>query len=71
METVYDKQDGIPFAGKYVMRFGAMTLSLLLAQVVLYPLDTIKRILQLNGSLGHKNLYSGGILSCAQTLVRD
>lgn len=70
-ETIYDKQDEIPLSAKYVMRFGAMTLSLLLAQTVLYPLDTIKRCMQLDGSLGHRKLYRGGLISCAQTLVKD
>lgn len=46
------------------MRFGASTLSLLLAQTLLYPFDTVKRCLQLNDSYAHKNLYNGSIINC-------
>ena len=28
-----------------------------IAQTVCYPLDTVKRRMQLNGAMGHKNLY--------------
>ena len=60
----------MPFAEKFLYRFGAGTLSLLIAQTIMYPFDTVKRCLQLNGSLGHKTLYKGGILECFSTLAK-
>ena len=70
-EIIFDKYDGYPFIVKFLQRFGASTLSLFIAQSVLYPLDTVKRCLQLNGSMGHKTLYTGSISNCLSTLYKD
>lgn len=70
-EITFDKYDEYPFIIKFLQRFGASTLSLLIAQSVLYPFDTVKRCLQLNGSLGHKTLYTGSITNCFSTLYKD
>uniref|UniRef100_A0A7S3CMY0 Uncharacterized protein n=1 Tax=Strombidium rassoulzadegani TaxID=1082188 RepID=A0A7S3CMY0_9SPIT len=67
----FDRDDDVPFIIKFMSRFGAVTLSLLLSQSLLYPLDTIKRCLQLNGSKAHKNLYDGSILGTGRTIVQE
>lgn len=64
-ETKFNKHDEFPFVIKFMIRFGASSLAIAAAQTVLYPFDTIKRCLQLNGSKGHKSLYSGGLIDCA------
>lgn len=56
-EKTFNKHDDFLFIYKFLNRFGASTLSVLLASALCYPLDTIKRRMQLNGSIGHKNLY--------------
>mmetsp|Transcript_15060 Transcript_15060/g.23304 ORF Transcript_15060/g.23304 Transcript_15060/m.23304 type:complete len:132 (+) Transcript_15060:263-658(+) len=65
----FNKNDEVPFIVKFGYRFGACTLSLLLAQTLLYPFDTVKRCLQLNGSRGHKLLYDGSLTGCFKTLM--
>jgi len=70
-QMVFNKFDDSPFVMKFLSRFGAPTLSLLLAQTILYPFDTVKRCLQLNGSMGHKSLYSGSIANCFATLYKN
>jgi hypothetical protein len=42
--------------------FGATTLNAVLASVLIYPLDTFKRQLQVTGSLGFNSEYSRGSL---------
>lgn len=69
--TRFNKNDDYPFIVKFMVRFGASTLSIIAANTILYPLDTIKRCLQLNGSKGHKTLYTGSIINCAQTIMVD
>lgn len=39
----FNRDDDYLFIFKFLQRFGASTLSLLLAQTVLYPFDTVKR----------------------------
>ncbi len=56
-DTSFNKRDDHFFLYKFLVRFGSSTLSLLLAQAICYPLDTVKRRMQLNGAQGHKNLY--------------
>jgi hypothetical protein len=68
---IFNKNDDHPFFIKLLMRFGASSLSLVLAQSLLYPLDTAKRCLQVNGSTGHKNIYSGSLLSCLINLYKE
>ena len=46
------------------------TLSLMFVQTLLYPLDTVKRCLQVNGAVGHKDLYSG-TLDCLGKLYKE
>jgi hypothetical protein len=67
-ETRFNKNDEFPFVIKFLIRFGASTLAIAAAQTVLYPFDTIKRCLQLNGSKGHKSLYNKGVIDCAKQL---
>ena len=55
--TRFNKRDDNWFLHKFLVRFGSSTLSMILAQALCYPLDTVKRRMQLNGSQGHKNLY--------------
>ena len=60
----------MPFIHKYAVRFGPSTAALILAQTLCYPFDTVKRRMQLNGSIGHKNLYRNDI-HCFQTMWRE
>ena len=64
----FNKFDDVYFLQKYFIRFGAATLSLLIAQAACYPLDTAKRCLQMNGALAHKKLYSGSLINCLMEL---
>ncbi len=41
-----------------------------MAQAVCYPLDTVKRRMQLNGAPGYKNLYKNDI-HCLQKVLKD
>ena len=68
--TSFTKHDEYPFVIKFMVRLGASTLSIIVAQTLLYPFDTVKRCLQLNGSKGHKTLYKGGLLECMNTLSK-
>lgn len=57
-------------AFKLYTRFGASTLSLLVAQSFFYPLDTVKRRLQIQGSDGYKSLYKSEI-HCIQRMIKE
>ena len=70
-EVTFNKYDDNLFVAKYLQRFGACTLSLLVAQTIFYPFDTVKRCLQLNGSTAHKNPYSGSTRDCLSQLFKD
>jgi hypothetical protein len=67
--ATFNKRDDHFFLYKYITRFGASTFSLLIASALCYPLDTVKRRMQVNGSLGFKNLYKND-LHCLQTIVK-
>lgn len=67
----FDKYDDHPFVFKFLYRFGAATLSLVLAQSLFYPLDTVKRCLQLNASPGHKNLYDGTLFGTLKGIYNN
>lgn len=69
--VIFNKFDSVPFIVKIGLRFGAATFSLVLAQALFYPFDTVKRCLQLNASKGHKNLYTGSLLNCLTTIVNQ
>jgi hypothetical protein len=49
------RYDEISFPYKFLMRFGASTLSVTLATAIVYPLDTLKRRCQVDGALGYKH----------------
>lgn len=68
--TRFSKRDDYTLIYKYSTRFGASTFSLLLAQALCYPLDTIKRRMQLNGAQGFKNLYKND-LHCLQRILKE
>ncbi len=68
--TKFNKRDDIWFIYKLLIRFGASSLSLLIAQGICYPLDTIKRRMQLNGSQGHKNIYKNDY-HCFQKILKE
>ena len=67
----FNKNDDYPFAIKFIQRFGASTLSLVFAQSLLYPFDTIKRNLQLSGQIGHKKLEKETILGCFKQIKSE
>ena len=69
-KDAFNKNDEVPFYYKFMHRFGASTIGLLCAQVLLYPLDTVKRCLQVNGAIGHKDLYSGTV-DCMGKLYKE
>jgi hypothetical protein len=50
------------FLPKMAILFGATGLNSILASLIVYPLDTFKRNLQVTGSLGYKSEFSGGNL---------
>lgn len=68
--THFTKRDGRSFFEKYLTRFGAGIASLILAQTLVYPLDTVKRRMQLNGATGHKNIYRSD-LQCFQHILKE
>ena len=49
----FNRYDDYTFVYKFLQRFGASTLSVTLATGLCYPLDTMKRMYQLEGTLGH------------------
>ena len=49
----FNRYDDYTFFYKFLQRFGASTLSVTLATALCYPLDTMKRMYQLEGTLGH------------------
>ena len=49
----FNRYDDYTFLYKFLQRFGASTLAVTLATALTYPLDTLKRMYQLEGSLGH------------------
>lgn len=68
--STFNKRDEQFFMYKFLVRFGSSTLSLLLAQSICYPLDTVKRRMQLNGAQGHKNLYKND-WHCLQKVLKE
>jgi len=70
-EVLFNKNDEYPFAIKFLQRFGAATLSLVAAQTLFYPLDTVKRCMQLSSSPGHKSNYDGSFLKNMNTLYKE
>lgn len=70
-DVQFGKFDGTSLFVKLTTRFGAATISLVLAQAIFYPFDTVKRCLQLNGSRAHKNPYQGGIVDCMRTIYQE
>lgn len=49
-------------------KIGVSLLSSLIMSFLIYPLDTAKRCMQLNGAKGHYNLYKGSV-DCIQKIV--
>jgi hypothetical protein len=47
----------LPFMRKILILFGATTLNAIFTSAIVYPLDTFKRHIQVNGSLGFKSDY--------------
>lgn len=54
----FDRYDDYSFVYKFLSRFGAATISVTLATAICYPLDTMKRMYQLEGTLGHSERNS-------------
>lgn len=52
-------------------KFGIGWASGLVGSLVCYPLDTVKRQLMLDGSLGFQSKYSGSISTCMTVLYRE
>lgn len=48
------------FIPKMTILFGATGFCSIIASMIVYPLDTLKRNLQVTGSLGYKSEFSGG-----------
>jgi hypothetical protein len=51
---MFHRYDDMGFAMKYLSRFGCLTISTTLAYALCYPLDTLKRRMQAEGSPGYK-----------------
>jgi len=51
----FHRLDDVTFLFKFLSRFGPLTVATTLATVVCYPLDTVKRRLQVEGSRGYQN----------------
>ena len=47
-----------PFVQNYIDKIGVSLLSSLLISTLTYPLDTMKRFMQLSGAKGHTNPYA-------------
>lgn len=52
-DVSFNRYDDYTFGYKFLQRFGASTLAVTAATALCYPLDTLKRVYQLEGSLGH------------------
>ena len=52
-QVEFSRYDDYTFIYKFMQRFGASTISVTLATAFCYPLDTLKRMYQLEGSIGH------------------
>ena len=61
----FNRYDDYTFFYKFLQRFGASTLAVTLATGLCYPLDTLKRMHQLEGSMGYGS-RSGNQLSLAR-----
>lgn len=57
----FNRYDDYSFVYKFMQRFGAATISVTLATAVCYPLDTLKRMYQLEGTMGHSERNSKSI----------
>ncbi|GAB5355356.1 hypothetical protein AAMO2058_000198800 [Amorphochlora amoebiformis] len=54
-----------------VRKLGAGWASGLIASLVCYPMDTVKRQLMLDGALGCQSRYNGEIYTCIKTLYKE
>ena len=52
-----------------VNKFGASSVAATVAMVALYPLDTVRRCLQMSGSVGQANLYKNE-MECVRLLYQ-
>ena len=57
-DQAFNRYDDYTFLYKFLQRFGASTLAVTLATAVCHPLDTMKRVYQLEDSLGHSGRNS-------------
>lgn len=67
----FSRYDDLMFPYKFIIRFGSLTLSTCLASSVCYPLDTIKRRIQLEGSPGYKNTLVRNEFTYAKRMVAE
>jgi len=67
---LFNRYDDYSFWYKFLSRFGASTLSVVIAQALCYPFDTVKRRLQINGAKGYKNIYKNEY-HCVQKILAE
>ena len=64
----FNRYDDYLFIYKFLQRFGASTIAVTLATAICYPLDTLKRMYQLEGSIGHAS-RPGNAISMPRYMV--
>lgn len=58
VSVIFQDQDDYTFSARAALKFLPSTAVLLLLSSILYPLDTAKKLWQINGSLGHNKAYN-------------
>jgi len=58
-ETSFNKYDEVSFPYKFLTRFGASSVSATIAAAITYPLDTIKKRMQVDACKAFKNTKTG------------
>lgn len=69
-ETTFNRYDDYFFLYKFLTRFGASTASLMIASSICYPLDTLKRRVQINGCAGHKKIKFTSEVDLMQQIIK-
>jgi len=69
-KETYHRYDDYSFAYKFLTRFGSLTLSSTLAYSFCYPLDTVKRRMQAEGSPGYKFTDTNNEINYAKQMLK-
>jgi solute carrier family 25 (mitochondrial phosphate transporter), member 23/24/25/41 len=70
-EELFHRYDDMAFWMKYLARFGSLTISTTLAYGLCYPLDTLKRRMQAEGSPGFKFTNTNNEVKYAAQMLKN